>query len=159
MRGIVAFEHRLLDKWLGRIPDALLVSGLNGSGKTTVLDAIFALWKRFGFALDGSFGPGEKSPSLHRFLLLSCRLAAVKLEGLSSHDPRPVWLFAAHINEWNELKPSLEGCHFAGIIHNGKGGIRLEFSDQAWAKDWQRNRKESMVTGRGNAPNIVYVNE
>jgi hypothetical protein len=127
MRGIVTFEHRLLDPWLGVIPQTLLVSGLNGSGKTTLLDAISTLWSSFGSALDGQFRPPH--------LLTSCRLAAIKLESFADGELRPVWLFAARLNEWNDLKPSLEGCHFVGIVNDGKGRLRFEFSDQAWAKE------------------------
>jgi energy-coupling factor transporter ATP-binding protein EcfA2 len=156
MRGIVAFEHRLFDPWLGRIPDVLLVSGLNGSGKTTLLNAIANLWRRFGFFLDGSFDPRDKNPAPGRYPLLSCRLVAVKLEALAD-AARPVWLFAARLNEWNDLKPSLADCDFAGVVHDGKGRLRLEFSDQSWAKDMQRRRKESMAGRQNGLPNVVHV--
>jgi ABC-type transport system involved in cytochrome c biogenesis ATPase subunit len=149
MRGIVAFEHRLLDPWLDRIPETMLVSGLNGSGKTTLLDAISALWSNFGSALDGHLN----LPAL----LASCRLAAIKLEKFAHDDPRPVWLFAARLNEWNDLRPWLEGCHFLGLINDGKRRVRLEVSDQAWAKDWQQRRKLSMAGGCQDVPNLVYI--
>jgi hypothetical protein len=149
MRGIIAFEHRLFDPWLDHIPETLLVSGLNGSGKTTLLDAISALWSSFGAALDRQ---SQLPP-----LLASCRLAAIKLESFAEDDPQPVWLFAARLNEWTDLKPALEGCHFAGVISDGKRRTRLEFSDQAWADEWQQRRKRSMAGGRRDVPNIVYI--
>lgn len=45
VRNFVDFDYTFEDDWTGEIPDALLLVGPNGSGKTTILNSVTDLWE------------------------------------------------------------------------------------------------------------------
>lgn len=153
LRGIVAFEHRIHDEWLAETPRTLLISGLNGSGKTTLLEAIAALWGDFGAWLDGKKFAGAAKD----WLFTDTRLAAIKFTGILGGDPRPIWIFVARPNEFKELTPQMEGCHFAGLVKYDRDHQIVEVDDPDFWKTFGSLRNANIAEGRKDLPNIVYV--
>jgi hypothetical protein len=140
----------------GELPEAahhrLLLQGGNGSGQTTVLDAIRLLWQFFGEWLDR--GAGKAPPARHiRSFLAAADCAAVEIVGFPAGGQR-LWIGMAAANAWTDLKRQHPGAAFAGAVRYGRSATdaRTELPAAGWAE----LRARSMV-GSAPLPNVVYI--
>jgi energy-coupling factor transporter ATP-binding protein EcfA2 len=127
----------------------LLLQGANGSGKSTILETIAALWSFFGDWIDS--GPAGKPPASHRgHYLADASLAAMEIEGLLP-EGRPLWIGMGRVDEWVDLKDANPHAEFAGLIHvSGKG-----WEIQLPTTDFGTIRQRSLV-GSEPFPNVCY---
>lgn len=126
-----------------------LLQGANGSGKSTILEAIAALWDFFGDWIEA--GPGRTISGRSRCLkhyFAEADLAAVELKGLLAND-RSLWLGMGKRKYWVDLKDEHPSAVFAGFVRSG-GSWEVQLSPE-----WSDFRAESLV-GRKPRPNIVY---
>jgi len=75
------FENELYDTWNETVPSPFLVHGPNGSGKTTYLHVIAALWEYFGKALRKNPAIGREVASVKSSLLDEVGFAGIQVEG------------------------------------------------------------------------------
>lgn len=145
-RDLVASPQGLPDPAHAR----LLLQGANGSGKSTILEAIADLWDFFGEWIDA--GPGRNLPARSKCLkhyFAESDLAAVELRGLLP-DGTPLWLGMGKVSYWVDLKDEHPTAAFAGLVQS-KGVWEVQLPPG----DWTTVRQRSLV-GAELQPNVVY---
>jgi len=128
----------------------LLVQGANGSGKSTILEAIAKLWDFFGEWIDA--GPGRNvSGRLRSFkhYFADVDLAAVELKSFLP-DQKSLWIGMGKVSDWVDLKTQHPAAEFAGLVQS-KGVWEVQLPPG----DWTNFRQRSIV-GSEPQPNIVF---
>jgi hypothetical protein len=143
--------HRGIPAAGGGLPEPaqhrLLLQGANGSGKTTVLETIFTLWRFWGEWLE--VGPGSPPPEEHlSHYLAASDLAAMEVVGLP--DAGPLWIGMGKSREWRPLKQNHPRDSFAGVVRDA----------QTWQielppVDFRTHRYRSLADAEP-FPNVVY---
>jgi energy-coupling factor transporter ATP-binding protein EcfA2 len=96
----------------------LLLQGGNGSGKTTIFEAIATLWKFWGEWIE--IGQGGVPPRHQlRHFLADVGLAAMEIHSLAD-GMAPIWLGIGRISEWDELNKSYPDHSFARLFRSGR---------------------------------------
>src|SRR5579872_3538921 len=117
--GVKVLRHDFPEE--GDLPESahkrLLLHGANGSGKTTVLEAIITLWRLFGEWIDAGPGGGidaawTKNPFAHG------ELTAVEFRGFVT-GLDSLWVGIGKGNAWDTLKKQYPESSFAGMITFG----------------------------------------
>jgi energy-coupling factor transporter ATP-binding protein EcfA2 len=130
----------------------LLLQGGNGSGKSTVLESIRALWEFFGQWTDR--GDGKLPPLVQfRHFLFDSVFAALEVRGLSV-AVQSLWLGIAGADDWADLKRAHPDALFAGLVRFGKRPehARIELPS---GRDW-KSLRENRLVGREPVPNIIH---
>src|SRR5688500_4419647 len=123
LRDVKSIDHldiTLHDDWRNEPLKSILLTGPNGSGKTTILKVIAALWENFGKRLhQDAWKRGD--PELPE-LLLNVGLAAIEIYDLA---PKPLWLCIAyngeHSIEFNNMlggKDALVAMQITGLRYS-----------------------------------------
>jgi ABC-type lipoprotein export system ATPase subunit len=142
----------------GSLPQAtqkrLLFRGGNGSGKTTILETIFCLWRSFGEWIDAARPEAIKEEWLQG-AFAQADLAAVEFRGFDKKLD-PLWIGIGKESFWKDLKKEHPKAHFAGLVvtnrqDHGKPGHVLELPDLDLLTVRQR-----VLVGKLIRPNIVY---
>jgi predicted ATPase len=154
LRSIVAYEQNLMDDWFGEVTPAALVTGINGVGKTTLLNAIAYLWENFGQMLPIK----ESGKSIQTEFFLECRIVAIQLIDLIPGEQSPTWLFVSNRDEFTDFEKELEGCNYLGFVRNeiSYRNYRIRTNNPQWRAQMDQYRNESLVERR-EFPNIVYI--
>jgi ABC-type molybdenum transport system ATPase subunit/photorepair protein PhrA len=99
VRNFEAWDETLLDPWTEKPLDSVLLKGLNGSGKTTILKVIAALWENLGGWLQ--FGKAlNATQQAQNSFLTQFGLVAIEIGGWQT---QPVWLFVAATPEHRQM--------------------------------------------------------
>jgi hypothetical protein len=151
--------HQDIPEGGGTLPEAarrrLLLQGANGSGKTTILETVFSLWKFWGQWLDvgGGFPPKEQ---LEHFLtkvrVQPPQLAAVEIIGIPS--AQPLWIGIGGPTEWRGLLESQPKATFAGMSGYWEQ-MSWRFQLPPNANDLLNLRQRSLA-GSETFPNVIY---
>jgi ABC-type transport system involved in cytochrome c biogenesis ATPase subunit len=158
LRDVRNFENldlRLWNDWTNKPLDSVLLTGSNGSGKTTVLRVIAALWENFSGWLRFQ-KTLSKFQQAQKGFLLEAGLAAIELRDLEDF---PVWLYVAANPEQLEHLQSISepNAQFVGEVR-GKLG-RPSFDQQDWLERLE-NAKRRLDVGVDDAkklPNLVFL--
>ncbi len=129
----------------------LLLQGANGSGKSTFLEVITALWDFFGEWID--LGPGRKHNSQMRSVqhhLARADIAAVEIGGLLPQD-QSLWIGQGNIRDWVDLKDQHPEAQFAGFVKIKEGSWEIQLPE----RDWTTFRQKSLVESEPQ-PNVVF---
>jgi ABC-type lipoprotein export system ATPase subunit len=151
------FERELYDAWNERVPSAVLVHGPNGSGKTTVLEAVAELWDYFGRNLGSGAQIGKERPAGRNGWLGEARFAGVQLEGLFPDLAEPVWLFVSGKSDYSEFQSQLEGVPHLGAVRMGRKREILVSHSSTFVARFAESH-EAVLGGRlQDFPNVVWI--
>lgn len=142
------------NEWTQQPLDSTLLTGPNGSGKTTVLRVVAALWESFGEWL--RLGK-TITPAAQRDTLKGAGLAAIELRGLAE---RPLWLFAVSQKRYLDELDSLMGSddYRIGEERIGVGRPRLISLGSQWLSGWNQRREEAQAgVQKKSLPNMVFL--
>lgn len=128
----------------------LLLQGVNGCGKSTILESIAKLWDFFGDWIDA--GPDRFNPRKSRCLKHYFSVSDLVAMELSELPPAggSMWIGMGKEKFWDELKNEHPSAEFTGLVQS-KGTWELHLP----SVDWTMFRRRSLV-GTEPQPNIVY---
>jgi len=124
----------------------LLFQGGNGSGKTTILEAVITLWRFFGEWLETGDNASVPKSQLRHYLS-TAELAAIELVDVP--ELPSLWIGVGATYEWQRLRRDAAGSAFAGLVRDGTWHTELPNGDL------QTLRHRSLV-GAAKLPNIVF---
>lgn len=167
--------HRSIPEGEGALPEParrrLLLQGANGSGKSTILETILALWKFWGGWLDEGQASAPPEEHLQHYL---ARADLVAAEFVGIPDAPSLWIGMGRRSEWRALQEAHPEAAFAGLIRAGadeyrtpgpaasRGGtttvpIRL---GPVWEIELPQDdflaRRQRSLAGSEPFPNVVY---
>jgi len=161
-RGLKALESRddHFAEETGVAPaTSLCLRGLNGSGKTTYLETLAALWRGFRrWSQHGGYTQGVRlSP---QNLLAYARLAAVHLVELPGPAPS-LWLVLGREEEWESV-PNRGSDMVAGVLATARPGVRRNLlkRESELYRFWDINATKLEQVGSGSGvplPNMVMI--
>lgn len=154
--GVKALRTDIPEK--GELTEAarkrVLFHGANGTGKSTVLHGISALWKLFGEWIDVGTG-GRIDPTWTRDPLAEAEIAAIELREFSP-EYETLWIGIAKGNAWEDLRKQYPASQFAGMVTYGRSGKgEPKFVLELPKLDLSTTRSQ-MLVGKVAKPNVVY---
>jgi ABC-type transport system involved in cytochrome c biogenesis ATPase subunit len=160
-RNFDELDISLFDEWTEQPLQSLLLTGPNGTGKTTILRIIAALWENLGewLRLRKALNSEQQGG---RGVLRHVGLAAIEIRDLLDD---PVWLFTASTQaHWDELRSLAKdinpNAQFFGELRGARGRPVLEPRElPAWFSKLQV-QKERLTLGVDHAeklPNLVFL--
>lgn len=161
-RNFDNLDITLFDNDMQRPLNSVLLIGPNGSGKTTVLRVIAALWKNFAewLRLDKSLNYSQQAQN---GFIMYAGLVAIELRDFDAGYPHSIWLFTANAQKYrDELIQMADnpGANFIGEIRGGRGQPKFEREKET---DWftQLNLKKQKLQIGVEAdialPNLIFL--
>ena len=166
VRNFVDFDYTFEDGWTGKIPEALLLIGPNGSGKTTILDTIAELWQLFFYFLQET----EPVKVPKGILALPGIVIAIGITGI---DDQSTWILyrgkdTPKLSGFPQIHPSHRIYASQTYAHGPTLSIKYaapeetDFSSSPttkqleWQQRWSTMLTENMLGKLQNLSNIVY---
>lgn len=157
LRNFEAWDHTLQNDWTGGPLKSVLLTGPNGTGKTTILRVVAALWENFAgwLRLRKTLNADQQAQA---GLLTNAGLAAIEIHGLQAF---PIWLFMASSPErWEELQ-QLAGnnqARFVGEIRGRRGRPPFEPGENVhWLIDINHRKERLELGDQTGLPNLLFL--
>lgn len=142
----------------GELPEParkrLLLHGANGSGKSTVLEAIYNLWRLFGEWVEVG-AEGRVDASWTKNVFVQGEITAIEVRGFSK-GLDSLWIGIGKGSAWEDIKRENPNSQFAGMITYGTAKGEPKFVVELPSFDLQALRTQVLV-GKLEKPNVVYV--
>ena len=172
LKGVNNFENldlTLKDEWTGNIPDSLLLMGINGSGKTTILRAIHNFWWVLGEILSSYDKDHIKIP-------VSSQLAHYHFAALEIHDLLPnllgnsVWICLGEKHAIEQLASENETAFFISasptasiksekikysFVYNAPITLKADIDNVI--ENLVTRYRHNMLGGEIDLPNMVFI--
>jgi predicted ATP-binding protein involved in virulence len=159
LRDVKSIEHldiTLHDDWRDEPLKSILFTGPNGSGKTTILKVIAALWETFGNWLNYvPSGALTFEPDIRHVFLRTVGLAAIEIHDLAAVS---VCIYASNNAEYsNELHSQLapDTITLTRFDSTPRPSQRIN----EWFEDFARKRERLLRVGDNSItlPNLLFI--
>lgn len=168
IRSLGDFDQSFEDQWTGRIPEALLLIGPNGSGKTTMLEVMSLLWQVLGEMSENAYQTPQAAYGAIREFDRPGAFMAMEIQGL---EIEPLWIAIGHEDRLSPFAEHTVGSHRMVLIWSGQDQkptltryIRPEQSAYGgdiaggqWLDSWRERFTENRLGKRADLPNLLFL--
>lgn len=168
IRSLVHFDQSFEDPWTGRVPEALLLIGPNGSGKTTMLEVIATLWQVLGEMLENAY---QTPSSVYEGLKEFDRPDAFMAMEILGLEREPLWIAVGHEARLSPFAAKTVGSHRMALLWSAQRHnptftryIRPEQSvysgdmeGSQWLDSWRDRFTENRLGKRTDLPNLLFL--
>jgi predicted ATPase len=167
VRNFDNFDQSFEDQWSGQIPESLLLSGPNGSGKTTFLNAIADLWFVMGQHLQEGQNLVSSSLPIMGTTLANSQLAAIEILDL---EENPLWLgmgdeqvcrkfIAFHEDSHRVFSLPSDAPRGQYLFYARPGAIdgQAQRFTNLWRERWAERLTKNILGREQDLPNILYL--
>jgi ABC-type lipoprotein export system ATPase subunit len=168
IRSLDDFDQSFEDQWTGRTPEALLLIGPNGSGKTTMLEAMSLLWQVLGEMLENAYQtPWPVYDTLQEFE----RPGAFMAMEILSLEQEPLWIAIGHEDRLSSFAERTVGSHRMYLLWSGQKqkptftryikpkqrGYSGDMEGSQWLDSWRERFTENRLGKRTDLPNLLFL--
>lgn len=155
LRGVRSIENldvTLVNDWTQEPLRSVLLTGPNGSGKTTILEVIAALWEQLP---EWSRHPASYYERPDHPLFRDAGMFAIEIHGFQEV---PLWLFKGTLDDLADLR-ALADANQARMIGLDNRILLYPTDDTQWLQDInaELNRLDLGVEQQTHLPNMLYL--